>query len=90
MSIFSEEMDNFFVEIKGKLMCLICGSALGVMKKSIWSVVTVQYFLDSVILEAKCVSIEPVPFSKVWNHNKLLSPGLFVTDWWPEDKSCSD
>jgi hypothetical protein len=39
--------DYFFVEVKGKPVCLVCGDALAVTKKPIWSVITAQNVLNS-------------------------------------------
>lgn len=35
--------DYFFVEVKGKPVCLVCGNALAIMKKKpTWSIITAQ------------------------------------------------
>jgi hypothetical protein len=47
--------DYLFVEVKGKPVSLVCGDALAVMKKPIWSVNTAQNMINSINWEAKCV-----------------------------------
>jgi hypothetical protein len=70
--------DYFFVEVKGKPVCLVCGDALALMKNTMECHYS-SNTLNSMNWEAKCVWIKSMLFSGVWNH-KPLSLGLVVTD----------